>query len=234
MVGVLLVTATSVSSIRRSVNATIPSVDHVIDEVAEKPRTRAQQRDATRAAIVAAAADCLVEDGYAAWTTRRVAERAGVAQSTLMHHFPARETLLIEAVERLAWGLAQEALATLDLTALRDRKHRGKVLDQAWKEFTSPQALAAAQLWTAAWSEPKLAAALNELEERITTILMTTANALFPDEAGAPEFPAMIDAAVMVIRGLVMAIPINGRTAVDARWEAIKPLLDAAAERLLD
>jgi hypothetical protein len=31
-----------------------------------------------------------------------------------------------------------------------------------------------------------------------------------------------------------MAIPINGREAVDARWDAIKPLLDAAAERLLD
>jgi len=209
-------------------------LDHVIGETAAKPGSRAAQRDATRAAIVAAAADCLVQDGYAAWTTRRVAQRAGVAQSTLMHHFPAREALLIEAVERLAWQLAEEALATLDLNALRDPKHRRKVLDQAWKEFTSPQALAAAQLWTAAWSEPKLAAALNELEQRITTILMSTANTLFPDEAGAPEFPAMIDAAVMVIRGLVMAIPINGREVVDARWEAIKPLMDAAAERLLD
>jgi AcrR family transcriptional regulator len=89
----------------------------VIDET--RPRTRAQQRDATRAAIVAAAADCLVEDGYAAWTTRLVADRAGVAQSTLMHHFPAREKLLIEAVERLAWALAQDALAYLTEPASR-------------------------------------------------------------------------------------------------------------------
>jgi AcrR family transcriptional regulator len=204
----------------------------VIDET--RPRTRAQQRDATRAAIVAAAADCLVEDGYAAWTTRRVAERAGVAQSTLMHHFPARETLLIEAVERLAWALAQDALQNLDLTKLRDLRHRDKVLDQAWKEFTSPQALAAAQLWSAAWAEPELAKALNELEERITAILMATAQALFPEEFGRREFPAVLDAAVMIIRGLVMAIPINGRDVVDARWEAIKPQMLAAAERLLD
>ncbi len=204
----------------------------MIDET--RPRTRAEQRDATRAAIVAAAADCLVEDGYAAWTTRRVAERAGVAQSTLMHHFPARETLLIEAVERLAWELAQHALQNLDLTRLRDRKHRGKVLDQAWQEFTSPPALAAAQLWTAAWSEPQLAAALNELEQRITEIIMATATTLFPSEVHRSDFPAVLDAAVMIIRGLVMAIPINGRKAVDARWEAIKPQMLAAADRLLD
>ena len=38
---------------------------------------RSQQRDATRLAIVDATIDCLVEDGYAALTTRRVAERAG-------------------------------------------------------------------------------------------------------------------------------------------------------------
>ena len=33
----------------------------------------------------------------------------------------------------------------------------------------------------------------------------------------------MIDAAVTMIRGLLMAIPIAGREAVDARWQAIKP-----------
>lgn len=204
----------------------------MIDEA--RPRTRAEQRAATRAGIVAAAADCLVEDGYAAWTTRRVAERAGVAQSTLMHHFPAREMLLIEAVERLAWGLARDALQHLDVTRLRDRRHTGDVLDQAWKEFTSPPALAAAQLWSAAWAEPELARALNELEQRITTIVMTTSETLFPTESGRRDFPAIIDATIAAIRGLVMAIPINGRDVVDARWRAIKPLMLAAAERLLD
>ncbi|HEX6390912.1 MAG TPA: TetR/AcrR family transcriptional regulator [Solirubrobacteraceae bacterium] len=204
----------------------------MIDET--RPRTRAEQRDATRAAIVAAAADCLVEDGYAAWTTRRVAERAGVAQSTLMHHFPARERLLIEAVERLAWQLAQDALRRLDIDALRSRKHRNRVLDETWRTFTSPQALAAAQLWSAAWSEPKLAAALNELEERIGAIVMGATTTLFRDAAEQRDLAAMVDAAMMILRGLVMAIPINGREAVDARWRAIKPLLDDAVARLFD
>lgn len=207
----------------------------MIDETATPaPVTRAAQREATREAIVAAAARCLVEDGYPALTTRRVAELAGVAQSTLMHHFPTRGALLVEAVTHLARGLADDALRRIDLAALRSAKHREAVLDEAWREFTSPQALAAAQLWMSAWSDPELAAILRDLEERIAGILSVTAAQLFPDQAEDPAFSALIDAAVSTIRGLVMAIPIWGREAVDARWEAIKPLLVRSAAALLD
>ncbi len=178
--------------------------------------------------------ECLVADGYAALTTRRIAERAGIAQSTLMHHFETRETLLIEAVTRLAHRLAERALDRVDLAALRSPEHRDAVLDEAWREFTSPQALAAAQLWIAAWAEPELAAALDDLENRITSVLMATASTLFPDQSGSADFPAVIDAAVSLIRGLVMAIPISGHTAVDRRWMAMKPLINRAAAELLD
>jgi AcrR family transcriptional regulator len=199
-----------------------------------RPPTRAQQRVATRTAVLDATAECLVEDGYSALTTRRIAERAGIAQSTLMHHFETREVLLIEAVTHVAHRLADQALGEVDLAALRSPKHRDAVLDQAWREFTSPQALAAAQLWIAAWSEPELATALNDLEHRINSILMATAGTLFPDQAAAPDFPALIDATVSLIRGLVMAIPVSGRETVDKRWTAIRPLISRAAAELLD
>src|SRR3954468_20307875 len=112
---------------------------------------RAEQRVATQAAILDAAAACLAEDGYSALTTRRVAERAGVAQSTVMHHFPTREALLVEAVTHVALRLAERALERIDLAALRAPEQREAVLDEAWSEFSSPQALAAAQLWAAVW-----------------------------------------------------------------------------------
>lgn len=211
-------------------------LDHVIDEQLHRaPRvTRAQQRAATRRALIEATADCLVEESYAALTTRRVAERAGVAQSTLMHHFAKREALLVEAVTLLATRLAEHALDEIDLAALHLPETREAVLDQAWREFTSPQALAAAQLWIAAWSEPELAATLRDLERRLGSILLATAATLFPEHAGDPRFPALLDATVTLIRGLVLAIPLSGRDVVDARWEAIKPLLLEAAGRLLD
>jgi AcrR family transcriptional regulator len=151
-----------------------------------------------------------------------------------MHHFETREALLVEAVTALALGLAEEALDEIDLKALNSPEHREAALDQAWREFTSPQALAAAQLWVAAWSEPELAATLRDLERRISSILSATAATMFPDHCDDPRFPALIDAAVSLIRGLVMAIPISGREVVDARWEAVKPLLREAAAQLLD
>jgi AcrR family transcriptional regulator len=208
----------------------------VIDEVADPPRriTRAEQRAATRMAIVEATAVCLVEEGYGSLTTRRVAERAGVAQSTLMHHFETREALLMEAITHLALRLSEEALDSIELEALHRPEHREAVFDQAWRTFTSPQALAAAQLWVAAWSEPELAAHLRELERRINAILRSTAATLFVDYTGDPRFPALLDAAVSMIRGLVMAIPVSGRSVVDRRWESIKPLLSQAAAQLLD
>lgn len=210
----------------------------MIDESPQQrsPRriTRAAQRAATRIAIVEATAACLAEDGYGALTTRSVAERADVAQSTVMHHFETRDALLIEAVTHMALRLADRALETIDLAALRTPELREAVVDEAWREFTSPQALAAAQLWIAAWTEPDLAATLRELEERIGAIIATTAEALFPDLDGDPRVAALLDAAVSLIRGLVMALPVWGRQAVDARWEAIKPILLDAAARLLD
>ena len=200
----------------------------------EQRVTRAQQRAATRAAVLQATADCLIEEGYSALTTRRVAERAGVAQSTLMHHFPTRETLLVEAVGSLALRQAEEALDQIDLAALHRPEHREAVLDQAWQQFTSPTALAAAQLWIAAWSEPELAEALRDLEYRINAILGATAAALFPDQTEDPRFPGLITGAVSLIRGLSMDIPIVGRDGVNARWELIKPILLESAAQLLD
>ena len=211
-------------------------IDQMIDETVTRPPrlTRAEQRHATRRALVEATAECLVEEGYPALTTRRVAERAGVAQSTLMHHFETREALLVAAVEHLAMRLAEEALEEIDLAALHRPERREAVLDQAWREFTSPQALAVAQLWIAAWSEPELAATLRDLERRIESILGATAAALFPEHAEDPRFPALIATGVSLIQGLVMEIPVAGSKAVDRRWRAIKPVLLEATGRLLD
>ncbi len=204
------------------------------DEGAGRRRTRAEQRAATRVALIDASAAVLVEEGYAALTTRRVAERAGVAQSTLMHHFPAREELISETITQLAIDLADRALDEIDLESLRTPDRREAVLDQAWRRFTSPEALAAAQLWVAAWTEPELAATLRETEERLTGILMSTASALFPELASDQRFPALMDTAVSLIRGLVFAIPVTGRDGAERHWQAIKPILLESATDVLD
>jgi AcrR family transcriptional regulator len=207
----------------------------MIDEVEIRLTTRDRQRAATRQAIIDATIECLMQDGYVALTTRRVAERVGIAQSTVMHHFETREALLVEAVIHAALGLAEQALERIDLAALRTPVHREAVLDEAWAEFTAPQALAAAQLWAAVWGEPELAPVLRQLEERLTAIIIRTTVTLFPELTDDRRLPALLDAAVSLIRGLVLAIPVWGHEAVTARWLQIKPIfLDSMAQILDD
>ena len=202
----------------------------MIDETVKTGRiTRAEQRATTRRALIEATVGCLVEEGYGALTTRRVAERAGVAQSTLMHHFGSREALLAEAIGDLALRLAAEALEEIDLAALALPEQRTAVLEQAWRKFTSPEGVAAAQVWIAAWSEPDLARVLAGLEQRVDAVVRTAASTLFPDDGDEPRTSDIITLAVSVILGLVIQIPVAGRRAVEARWRAIRPILAEAA-----
>ncbi|MDT9598139.1 TetR/AcrR family transcriptional regulator [Sphingosinicella rhizophila] len=62
-------------------------------------RTRAQQTDERRLAIVAAALDAFVESGFEATKISDVAARAGVAKGTVYLHFADKEALF-EAIVR--------------------------------------------------------------------------------------------------------------------------------------
>lgn len=204
----------------------------MIDEsVTPAAGPRELQRQRTRRLILHETVRCLVDDGYDALTTRRIAERAGIAQSTLMHHFETREFLLVEAVSALAEQVATASIREVQAIGVRGAAQREAVLDQAWATFTSPEALAAAQLWGAAWAEPEVATALRDLEVRVGQLILSAAQQVLPDETTDPRFPIFIDGAYQLIRGLVMGIPVWGKDAIDARWAMIKPvLLEASLE----
>lgn len=85
------------------------------------PRKRPEQ-DRSRAtveAIVDAAAHILVKHGYDAFTTNRVAERAGVSIGSLYQYFPNKEALLSELMKRHVVEIERgvEEMAAQALTA---------------------------------------------------------------------------------------------------------------------
>ena len=55
--------------------------------------TRAEQRETTRARIVAAAVAAFAEQGFAASATRDIAARAGVTQGLVTYHFASKDAL---------------------------------------------------------------------------------------------------------------------------------------------
>ncbi len=74
-------------------------------------RTPVQRRStATLDAIVEAAAQVFERHGYAAGTTNRIADRAGVSIGTLYQYFPNKDAILVALIERhLDEGIAAVA-----------------------------------------------------------------------------------------------------------------------------
>ncbi len=83
-------------------------------KVQKIPRTgsRAAQALATRRKLTAAALDLFAEQGYAATSTRQIAEAAGVSEGLIFHHFPTKSELLIGTMSEHE-VLAHRVLAVL-------------------------------------------------------------------------------------------------------------------------
>jgi AcrR family transcriptional regulator len=120
---------------------------------------------ATRAALLDAALDCLVERGYSGTTTLETARRAGVSRGAQQHHFRSRAELLAAAVERLfdrrlrefrdAFGSVDPSMDPLDAA-----------IDLLWKMFQGPAFIAWVELWVAARTDPQLADAVVAMDQR--------------------------------------------------------------------
>jgi AcrR family transcriptional regulator len=193
--------------------------------VTHERRTQAQRRATSRAALLDAAVDCLVEEGYAGLTTRRVAERAGVSQSTQMHYFPTKTQFLTEAIRHVARRLAREALARTDLRHLDDARRREAILDELWRMHNGPVFQATLELWIAARTDHGLAREMRELERDVTKLVLAGADELFPDRRDEETFRAHLDATLALIRGLAMTTSVDGARTVERRWRAIRPHL---------
>ena len=146
---------------------------------------RVQERGLrTRAALLDAAVECLVDRGYAATTTIEIARRAGVSRGAQLHHFPTKAELLATAVEHLfdrrrsefleAFGAIDPQTARLDAA-----------IDLAWSMFQGPTFVAWTELWVAARTDPDLAAAVVAVERRFTAETRAVFIDLFPAEPGA-------------------------------------------------
>jgi AcrR family transcriptional regulator len=67
-------------------------------DVPDPPRTKAAQREATTAALIATARALFADRGYAGVGTEEIVERAGVTRGALYHHFRGGKEELFRAV----------------------------------------------------------------------------------------------------------------------------------------
>ncbi|CAN5180018.1 TetR/AcrR family transcriptional regulator [soil metagenome] len=178
-------------------------------------RTQVQRAAETRAKVLDATVASLIEDGYAATTTSAVQQRAEVSRGALMHHFPSKHELLLDAVAHLTaqrglW-LAEQAAA---LPADVDRQAAGIAL--LWGAMSGPLFAAATELWIAARTDEDLRRALLESERRLghaaREFLAEVLGASGPDD---PSFRRAFDFVLQVFRGAALTAVLRD----DARWE---------------
>jgi AcrR family transcriptional regulator len=181
-------------------------------------RTQAERRATTRGALLDAALACLIEDGYAGMTTRKVAERAGVSQGTQMHYFPTRAAFVAEAVRHVAFKLAAELREQNALHPRTDRRRLELMLDQTWEIHTGPVFQATMELWVAARTDPEIREAMDEVARDVTRMIAAGASELFPDLMKRPRAGELLDMGLAIMRGLAVLRFTTDAADVERRW----------------
>lgn len=155
-------------------------------------------------ALLDAAMDCLVEQGYANTTTRRIAERAGVTPGALQHHFASKAELLSQAVRHVRAKFAHKMLSHGPPEAPSVIARSEQLLDRMWEVHKGPVFHAYIELLVAARTDPELRATLAEVQHEVASLNAAAAPILFPEMADQPGFTQLIDTGQAAIRGLAL------------------------------
>jgi AcrR family transcriptional regulator len=190
-------------------------------------RTQEERSATTRAALLDATIDCLVEFGYANLTTTRVVERAGVSRGAQVHHFPTKAELVAEAVRHLAARRVEEFVAAMPRLPRSEERRVSFILDRVWEVHTSPLFVAALELWVAARTDPELRASLATVEADVAQTIAAVGPTVFPELASRPDFTADVEAAMATIRGLALLRFVDDQDEIDRRWRRVKRRLMA-------
>ena len=167
-----------------------------------------------REEILTAAIECLLDDGYAATTTMKVQERAGVSRGKLLHHFPSKRELITASIRRLA----ADRLATSNAdysNAPPDTQVPERVawaVNALWSSFFHPNFWAATETWIAARTDPELATELLGHERTVLRRVRENTHRLFGEHLSAnPRFSTMLDVIFTSMRGMALTYTFSGR-----------------------
>lgn len=194
-------------------------------------RTQQARREATIRKLLDAAAETLIELGYAEASVQRICERAELSQGALFRHFATREALMIAVGEdvgaqilaryRKRFTASEPQLATALVLVREACRSR---LNQAWYELA-----------IAARTSPSLRAGLEPVARRYYEQITLLARELLPDLAArlGAQFDALVPTVIAMFDGEVVQrflLPARrGDAAVD---DARIALLVNAVERL--
>jgi AcrR family transcriptional regulator len=196
-------------------------------------RTQAERREQTRAKLLDATIESVLEVGYAGTTTRRVAELAGVSQGAQTHHFPHRVDLVGAAVERLAARRVAELRALAADLPTAPSQRVAALLDLLWADFSSPIFTVFVKLWVAAADDQELYARLVPVERQLARAIAAAAEDFGGELVDRPEWTRSLMLALSAVRGLALGerFEPRGRRRRDP-WPELRAALVQTFERI--
>jgi len=188
-----------------------------------RPRTQAERRAETRAALLDATIESLITYGYGGSTTGRIAELAGVSRGAQTPYFRSRAELVTAAIQHLA---------DLRFQAFHERIAGRKItveegLDAIWEEYKGPLFEAVLELWVASRTDPDLRGKLIEIERNVGAAITEVAQESLGAVAKRKGFMDDLVFALSTIRGLALLRVSNDIDAetLALRWEQARERL---------
>ncbi len=196
-------------------------------------RSQAERTEATRAGLLDAAIELLAEEGYAATTTRRVAQRAGVSPGALQHHFASKTVLLGEARRRIQGHVVKAMIGQELPDGCSVRERHEFLLDRMWEIYNGPLFRAAVELWAAARTNPELRELCAGTPEQTRALIELGAPVLYPHLAGSPDLVPLIITGQATMRGLIL-MATAGEVDAQLVWPQAREHILAMSATILD
>lgn len=168
-------------------------------------RTQAERIEETRSALIAATIESLAEVGYAATTTREVAERAGVSRGAQTHHFPTKALLVAAAIQHL-FEIEADRFRSAFAALPPEQRNLSAAVAMLWQIAQSPTYGAVLEVMVAARTDHQLALVVQEVSASFERGLVDLLLEVFPtvddDELLART---LVDLAFTVVQGAVIS-----------------------------
>jgi AcrR family transcriptional regulator len=193
-------------------------------------RTQEERSAATRARLLDATIDCLVELGYARTTTTEIVKRAGVSRGAQVHHFPTKTELVEEAIVHLSRKRREELRR--ELKSSRPNGDRFSLaVDLLAKSFSGPLFAAAMELIVAARTDAELRPAVRRVERDAEEGIRELCDEVFgPDALRRRAFRDAVELSVRLTAGMAVTGMMRGEgndAELLAAWKrAARPLVE--------
>ena len=169
--------------------------------------------------MLAAAVECILEEGYYRASSNRIAQRAGVTWGVIQYHFGTREQLLVAVARQGAEELVQ-VLTEAEIIGSTTEERLDSLADVIWQHYRRPEFLAHVQVILNLSKDPRTSAetvrSLTEIERRVAAQWQRLVEQVLPEgrrdaDLGTVIFELIRGAAIG--EGLLEALPGSRRRA---------------------